>query len=263
MTSTIVRRIRWGAMLALCAITVMALVGAACNADATTTSDTVYTEPLVAPPNVTPPIPRGTTKVVVNLKAEETVGEIAPGVTYSKWTFNGSTPGPLIRATVGQTVQINLTNASTNTMIHDVDLHAVLGPGGGAGATSVAPGETKSFSFRATSSGLFVYHCAAGLVADHISNGMYGGILIDPAGGQDTVTHEYYVGQNEYYTTGDTGAKGMQDMDLTKMINEQPTYVTFNGNTQSLTTNPLTSAVGDTVRIYFVDGGPNLTSSFH
>ena len=72
---------RWGAMLALCAVTVTGLVGAACNADAATTSDTAastYTEPLVAPPNVTPPVPRGMTKVVVNLEAEEKTAESRP-----------------------------------------------------------------------------------------------------------------------------------------------------------------------------------------
>ena len=263
MRPSIIRRMRWGAMLALCAVTVTGLVGAACNADAATTSDTTYTEPLVAAPNVTPPVPRGTTTVIVNLEAVEKTAEIAPGVTYDTWTFNGSTPGPLIRATVGQTVEIHLKNLSTNTQTHNIDLHATIGPGGGAGASTVAPGEEKVFTFKATSAGLFVYHCAAGMMADHISNGMYGGILIDPAGGQDTVAHEYYVGQNEYYTTGDTGAKGMQDMDLTKMQAEEPTYVAFNGNTTSLTANPLTAAVGESVRIYFVNGGPNLTSSFH
>lgn len=251
-------------MVALGAMIAIGLVGAACNADATSATQAVYTEPLVAPPNVTPPVPRGTTTVVVKLTAEEKVAEIAPGVTYDTWTFNGSTPGPLIRATVGQTVEIQLTNPSTNTQTHNIDLHAVLGPGGGAGATTVAPGETKVFSFRATSAGLFTYHCAAGMVADHISNGMYGGILIDPASGQDTVTHEYYVGQSEMYTTGGTNVKGMQDMDINKMLDEQPTYVLFNGNTQSLNGNgALQAKVGDTVRIYFVDGGPNLTSSFH
>ena len=90
-------------------------------------------------------------------------------MTYDTWTFNGSTPGPLIRATVGQTVEIHLSNPSTNTQTHNIDLHAALGPGGGAGATTVAPGETKVFSFKATSAGLFTYHCAAGMVADHIS----------------------------------------------------------------------------------------------
>lgn len=264
MYSSIVRRMRWGAVLALAAVTVIGLVGAACNGGAGAATDSVYTEPLVAPPNVTPPVPRGTTTVVVNLTAEEKTAEIAPGVTYDTWTFNGSTPGPLIRATVGQTVEVHLTNPSTNTQTHNIDLHAVLGPGGGAGATTVAPGETKVFSFRATSAGLFTYHCAAGMVADHISNGMYGAILIDPASGQDSVTHEYYVGQSELYTTGDTNVKGMQNMDLTKMLDEQPTYVVFNGNTQSLIGNgALQANVGDTVRLYFVDGGPSLTSSFH
>ena len=200
----------------------------------------------------------------MNLVAVEQTVEIAPGVTYDTWTFNGSVPGPMIRARVGETVEVHLKNLATNTQTHSIDLHAVTGPGGGAGVTTVAPGQEKSFTFKALSAGLFVYHCASGIVADHIASGMYGAILIDPVNGQDTVNHEYYVGQSEFYTTGATNAKGMQSMDMTKMFNEQPPYVVFNGDTKSLIGDKaLQAQVGDTVRIYFANGGPNLTSSFH
>ncbi|MEP7216454.1 MAG: copper-containing nitrite reductase, partial [Anaerolineaceae bacterium] len=208
--------------------------------------------------------PFGRHTVVINLTAVEKTVEIAPGVSYQTWTFNGTVPGPMLRARVGDTVEVHLKNPATNTQSHSIDLHAVNGPGGGAGVTSVAPGEEKAFTFKAKSAGLFVYHCASGIVADHIANGMYGAILIDPVTPLKRVDHEYYVGQSEFYTVGETNAKGMQDMDMTKLVHEQPPYVVFNGNTKSLIgDNALQAKAGETVRIYFSNGGPNLTSSFH
>ncbi|MCC6958542.1 MAG: nitrite reductase, copper-containing [Dehalococcoidia bacterium] len=219
---------------------------------------------LVAPPNVMAALPRTQSHVVVRLETFEQEVEIAPGVTYKMWTFNNTVPGPLIRAHVGDTVEIVLTNNGSSTVSHNIDLHAVNGPGGGAVATNVMPGETKSFLFKAEAAGLFTYHCAAGLVADHIANGMYGGILIEPREGLPKVDHEYYVGQSDMYTDGATGETGLQELDINKLVAEQPTYVVFNGNTKALAGDKaLTAKVGDTVRIYFVDGGPNLTSSFH
>jgi nitrite reductase (NO-forming) len=219
---------------------------------------------LLAPPNVPPSPNRTPSHVVVNLETIEKQVEIAPGVQYTVWTFNGSVPGPMIRVKVGDTVEVHLKNSTTSTMTHNIDLHAVNGPGGGAGATSVAPGEEKVFSFKALAPGFYVYHCAAGIVADHIANGMYGGILVEPSGGLEHVDHEYYVGQSEFYTTGDTNAKGMQEMDMAKLLAEDPTYVVFNGNTKALIgDNALKAKVGDTVRIYVANGGPNLISSFH
>jgi len=219
---------------------------------------------LLAPPNVPAALPRTESHVVVHLEAKEVEQEIAPGVTYKTWTFNGTVPGPMIRAHQGDTVEVFLTNNGSSTVTHNIDLHAVNGPGGGAGASTVAPGETKSFSFKAEAAGLFTYHCAAGLVADHIANGMYGGILIEPREGLPTVDHEFYVGQSDLYTNGETGATGLQELDMNKLLAEQPTYVVFNGHTKGLIADKaLKAKVGDTVRIYFVDGGPNLTSSFH
>lgn len=237
-----------------------AVLGAACSASAAP----IVEAKLLAPPNVPPAPPRTESHVVVHLEAKEVETEIAPGVTYKLWTFNGTVPGPMIRAHEGDTIEIFLTNNGSSTVSHNIDLHAVNGPGGGAGATTVAPGETKSLSFNAEASGLFTYHCAAGLVADHIANGMYGGILIEPREGLPTVDREFYVGQSDFYTSGETGATGLQELDMNKLLAEQPTYVVFNGNTKGLIGDKALKAnVGDTVRIYFVDGGPNLTSSFH
>jgi nitrite reductase (NO-forming) len=238
----------------------LALVAMACTNEPMPT----FTEVLVAPPGVPVGHERGNTHVIVNLVATEQTSEIAPGVTYTEWTFNGTVPGPMIRARVGDVVEVHLKNPSTSTMTHNIDLHAVNGPGGGAGVTTVAPGDEKAFTFLAKTPGLFVYHCAAGIVADHITNGMYGAILIEPATGLSAVDHEYYLGQSEFYTTGDAGAKGHQDLDFTKLTNEEATYVVFNGNTTSLLgNNALQAKVGETVRLYVTNGGPNLISSFH
>ena len=220
--------------------------------------------PLVAPPNVPDALPRTASHVVVHLTAKETAREIAPGVNYTLWTFNDSVPGPLIRVHEGDTVEIVLSNDGSSTVSHNIDLHAVNGPGGGAGATTVAPGETRSFSFEAKASGLFTYHCAAGVVSDHIANGMYGGILVEPPNGLAKVDRQYYIGQSDMYTDLKTGDAGTAKLDMDKLVAEQPTYVVFNGNTKALVgDNALQAKTGETVRIYFVQGGPNLTSSFH
>ncbi|MCZ2110194.1 MAG: copper-containing nitrite reductase [Dehalococcoidia bacterium] len=247
-------------VLAVLAMAVLAVAASACSAGAATQ----VTEQLVPPPNIPAPSPRGGAHVIVNLTAEEKTAEIAPGVNYDVWSFNGSVPAPMIRVRVGDTVEIRLKNDPSSKNVHDIDLHAVTGPGGGAGATVVKPGEEKSFTFKAKAEGLFAFHCAQGIVADHIANGMYGAILVEPANGLDTVDHEYYIGQGEWYTDLDLNAKGNASLDFNKLMNEQPTYVTWNGNTKSLTGNgALQAKVGETVRLYVVNGGPNLTSSFH
>ena len=247
-------------VVAILALLVVGIVGVGCADSTPPEVDAI----LLPPPAVPAALNRSTTHVKVHLEAKEVVKEIAPGVTYNLWTFNDTVPGPLIRVHVGDTVELTLTNNGSSTVTHNIDLHAVTGPGGGAGASTVAPGESKTFTFKATAAGLFAYHCAAGIVADHIANGMYGGILVEPSNGLPKVDKEFYVGQSDLYTSGDTGAKGLQDLDIQKLMDETPTYVVFNGNTKALAgNNALRAEVGDTVRIYFVNGGPNLTSSFH
>lgn len=248
------------AVTAVGAFGALALLGAACDDDELPT----YVQELVAPPGVPEAHPRGEARVIINLEAVEQDVEIAPGVVYNQWTFNQTVPGPMLRARVGDTIEVHLKNPSTSKVSHNVDLHAATGPGGGAGVTTVAPGEEKAFTFKAKSPGLFVYHCAAGIVADHIANGMYGGIYIERGTGLPEVDHEYYIGQSEFYTTGDAGDKGQQDLDFTKLSDEHPTYVVFNGNTKAVAgDNALQAKVGDSVRLFVANGGPNLVSSFH
>lgn len=149
-------------------------------------------------------------------------------------------------------------------MPHNIDLHAVNGPGGGAEATNVAPGKTAIFNFKALNPGLYVYHCAAAPVPMHIANGMYGLILVEPAGGLPKVDREYYIMQSEFYTKGKTDEKGLQDFDQDKGVDENPTYVVFNGKKNALMGDKMLEAkVGETVRLYVGNAGPNLASSFH
>lgn len=217
------------------------------------------------PADLPPPLPeRGPTLVRYQLEAIERLGRLADGTRYDFWTFNGKVPGPMLRVRVGDTVVISLANAPDSVMLHSIDLHAVSGPGGGAVLTEVAPGETKAFTFKALIPGLYVYHCATPMVANHISNGMYGLILVEPAGGLPKVEREFYVMQGELYTAQPFGQTGLQEFSYEKLMNERPEYFTFNGSVGALTDeHPLHANTGEQVRIFFGVGGPNYTSSFH
>jgi nitrite reductase (NO-forming) len=207
---------------------------------------------------------RGPEHLKVNLETTEVVGHLMDGSTYKYWTFNSKVPGPFIRIRVGDTVEVNLANGADSHMIHSVDFHAVTGPGGGAAVTQAAPGNSKSFVFKALNPGLYVYHCATPMVAQHISNGMYGMILVEPEGGLPKVDREFYVMQGELYTAQKHGTAGENEFSLEKLLAEQPEHLVFNGNHDALTkTHRMEAKVGETVRIFFGVGGPNATSSFH
>jgi nitrite reductase (NO-forming) len=207
---------------------------------------------------------RAPQQVTLELETVELVGQMADGVTYTYWTFNGTVPGPFLRVRVGDTVDVRLTNSADSMMAHSVDFHAVTGPGGGAVHTQVGPGESKSFTFKALNPGLYVYHCATPLIPQHVASGMYGLILVEPEGGLPVVDREFYVMQGDFYTTAQANAQGQHDFSLEKMTAEEPDYVVFNGRVGALSEDKaLKAEVGDTLRIYFGVGGPNLTSSFH
>ena len=207
---------------------------------------------------------REPTTVRIDLEAVEVEGQLADGTTFTYWTFNGAVPGPFFRVRLGDTIEVHMTNNTSSTMNHSVDFHAVTGPGGGAVMTQTQPGQESIFTAKALNVGLFVYHCATPMVAHHISNGMYGLILVEPEGGLPPVDREFYVMQGDIYTTGAFGEQGKQTTDVTKMLNEDPEYIVFNGAVGALTTQkPLKANVGETVRIFFGVGGPNFTSSFH
>jgi nitrite reductase (NO-forming) len=200
----------------------------------------------------------------VDLETIEREGNLADGTTYRYWTFDGQVPGPFVRVRVGDVVEVNLTNHPDSWMNHNVDFHAVTGPGGGGVATEAEPGQAKSFRFQALNPGLYVYHCAVPMAAQHISNGMYGLILVEPEGGLPPVDHEYYVMQGELYTAEAFGTKGELTQSDQALLDEQPQYYVFNGATNGVQgDNALHAKVGETVRIYFGVGGPNKTASFH
>jgi len=220
---------------------------------------------LTAPPFVPAPVGnRPAKKLLVNMEIIEKEGTMSDGVQYMYWTFGGSVPGSFIRTRVGDLVEFTLSNHPDNKLPHNIDLHAVTGPGGGAESSFVAPGHEKTFSFKTLNPGLYVYHCATAPVGMHIANGMYGLILVEPEGGLPPVDKEYYIMQGDFYTKGANGDRGLQPFDMTKAIKEDADYVVFNGKVGALTgDNAITANVGETVRLYVGNGGPNLTSSFH
>ena len=223
--------------------------------------EAVLTSPPMVPPAVNRDYPA---KVVVSLDVVEKEMEIADGVTYTFWTFGGTVPGSFIRVRQGDTVQFHLRNMPDSKMPHNIDLHGVTGPGGGASATFTAPGHVSRFTFKALNAGLYVYHCATAPVGMHIGNGMYGLFLVEPPGGLPPVDREYYVMQGDFYTTGKYREKGHQDFDMQKGVDENPTYVLFNGREGSLTgDNALKANTGESVRLFVGNGGPNLVTSFH
>lgn len=220
---------------------------------------------LTQPPFVPPPITRKhATKVIVNLEVREVVKRIADGVDYVFWTFGGDVPGSFIRIREGDQVEFHLQNHPSSKMPHNIDLHAVTGPGGGAASSFTAPGHESVFSFKAINPGLYVYHCATAPVGLHVANGMYGLILVEPKEGMPPVDREYYVMQGDFYTIGRYGEEGLQPFDQRKAEDETPSYVVFNGAVGALVGDKAIKAkVGEKVRLYVGNGGPNLVSSFH
>jgi nitrite reductase (NO-forming) len=220
---------------------------------------------MVPPPGVPPAIDRTEpATVIVNLETNERTMRLADGVDYTFWTFGGSVPGPFLRVRVGDRVEFRLSNHPSSQNPHNIDLHAVNGPGGGAVSSLVAPGRSATFAFRALNPGLYQFHCATAPVGMHVANGMYGLILVEPEGGLPPVDREYYVMQGEFYTAGPYGSPGLQPFDMQKAMAEDPPYVVFNGGVGSLTgTNALTAEAGETVRLFVGNGGPSLSSSFH
>lgn len=216
-------------------------------------------------PHVPPPITRNhPAKVVVKLETQEVTGELADGVRYTFWTFGGRVPGKFIRVREGDEVEFHLANHPESRFPHNIDLHAVTGPGGGAAASFTAPGHVSVFSFKALNPGLYVYHCATAPVGMHMANGMYGLILVEPKEGLPRVDREYYVMQSEFYTAGSYGQAGHQPFSMAKALEETPDYVVLNGAVGALTGDKaITASVGDTVRLFVGNGGPNLVSSFH
>lgn len=214
------------------------------------------------PNNVPAPITRtDPSTVTISVRAKEVLAEIAPGITFNYWTYDGQVPGPMHRVRVGDSIILSLTNDPSSLHPHNIDLHAVTGPGGGASVTTAQPGETKTFQWLAKNPGLYVYHCATSNVSTHNAHGQYGLILVEPEGGLPAVDKEFYIMQGELYTMGGIGKKGLVAFDSNALLDGNPTYITFNGAIES--TPRMKARVGDRVRMYVGNGGVNLISSFH
>ncbi|WP_339103566.1 copper-containing nitrite reductase [Haloterrigena salinisoli] len=204
----------------------------------------------------------------VTIRTERVTAEIEPGVTFDYMTFEGRVPGPMIRVRRGDRVTLTFeVPGDLNVTNHNMDFHAVYGPGGGADATTISPDDGPAqISFRAEYPGVFIYHCAIPNMDQHISAGMFGSILVEPEDGLPAVDREFYLGQHEIYTNGSVGEEGHHGFDFDAMLAEQPTYVVFNGQADGFTEDgvgPMRAEVGETARVYFANGGPNLLSSWH
>src|SRR5256714_1917993 len=193
--------------------------------------------------------------------------EIAKGVTYQGWTFGGTVPGPTIRVRVGDHVRITVVNESP--MPHSIDFHAARIPANIA-YRMILPKDSVSFEFTARDAGAFMVHCGTPPVTMHLMQGMYLPIIVDPAGGWGTkADKEFVLVQSEFYaTSGDsTRVESMAPMsmlpDWKAQQEKNAAYVAFNGRAFRYKDNPLKVDVGDRVRIFVVNAGPNFNSDFH
>jgi nitrite reductase (NO-forming) len=236
--------------------------------------------------------------VEVNLDARRANVEIAPGVKMRAWTFNGTVPGPVVRATEGDTVQVTLTNSDTGfrkacpnrltarakkrlnrrqirarnasrrrclrfnrrnmPTVHSIDFHAAR-IAPNLGFRSVLPGESHTFSFEVNTPGVYMYHCGTGPMLEHTGMGMYGMIIVDPIEGR-VPAEEVMLVQSEFYGSV---KNGWLNSSYEAMQTESPRYVAFNGRALKYAENPITVNAGEPVRIYMVDAGPSLFSAFH
>ncbi|TPX11142.1 uncharacterized protein E0L32_008003 [Thyridium curvatum] len=225
---------------------------------------------LTTAPEVPPPITRDYPVLLqVPLETTTKVTQLTSQYKYEQWTFNNTVPGPFIRARVGDIVELTLTNRDAAGNPHNIDCHAFTGPGGGAAVTTAEENETKTARFKLLYPGLYVYHCAAAPVPVHIANGMYGLMYVQPTEDLPSVDREYYVMQSEFYheppeVDDDGRPSDTVEFSYPNGLREEPNIVAFNGSESALTRDhPLKALVGESVRIFFGNAGPNLTSSFH
>ena len=198
--------------------------------------------------------------VKVHMTLKDMVVEIAPGVKYNTWAFDGhGAPGPIVHVREGQTVEMTLTNGGA--IPHSIDFHAArIAPN--VAFRDVAPGESFTFRFVATDPGVFMYHCGTKPVLAHIANGMYGAIVVDPATPLPKADREYVLVASEWYLNGD-GIAQPASLDMAKARTTQPDWTTFNGYANQYVTHPLVADPGETVRFYVVAAGPTLDTNFH
>ena len=185
--------------------------------------------------------------------------QIAPGVVYDAWTFDSIVPGPTVRLGVGDTIDFTLVNGAN--MPHSMDFHAAeIAPD--KYYRNVNPKDSIQYQFVARVPGVFMYHCGTAPVAAHISNGMYGALIVDPKGGRPAA-QEFVLVQSEFYMGAAAGADSLHTMDWQKVLSAAPDYVVFNGVASRYATHPIPVPVGKPLRLFVVNAGPNRISSFH
>src|SRR5262249_38678479 len=194
----------------------------------------------------------------VNLVLKDVTVQIAPGVKYAAWAWAGGAPGPVIHVRQGQLVKVTLTNGGA--IPHSVDFHAArIAPNVAFG--DVNPGKSVSYTFRANDAGVFMYHCGTKPVLMHIANGMYGAIVVEPAG-LPAAAKNYVLVASGWDFSSDGLAKPAQ-YDQAKARARQPDWMTFNGYSGQYVKHPLTANPGDLVRFWVVDAGPSIDTDFH
>jgi len=225
-------------------------------------SGDVAADPNAAPytlyPAEAPAILPGTTHDL-DLVIEEKAMTVAPGFVQRVWTFGGTVPGPVIRVKVGDTVRIHLKNPATSQLSHSIDFHASQVAWNDE-MTSIAPGEEKLYEWKADYAGVWMYHCGTAPALHHIANGMYGMVIVEPKEGLPPVDAEFAIVQSEWYL----GQQG-EPASLAKAGtgNPAPDYVVFNGIANQYKDHPLKVGTGNRVRVFVLDAGPNIDSSFH
>jgi nitrite reductase (NO-forming) len=206
-----------------------------------------------------PPIPAGDL-VEVHMTLKDMVVEIAPGVKYNTWAFDGhGAPGPVVHVREGQTVEMTLTNGGS--IPHSIDFHAArIAPN--VAFRDAQPGESFTFRFKAQDPGVFMYHCGTKPVLAHIANGMYGAIIVEPEAGLPPVDNEYVLVGSEWYLNG-SGVDEPASLDMTKARSRMADWVTFNGYANQYVTHPLAADPGETTRFWVVGAGPTNNVNFH
>ena len=206
-----------------------------------------------------PPVPPGDL-VKIHMTLKDMVVEIAPGVKYTTWAFDGhGAPGPILHVREGQTVEMTLTNGGA--IPHSIDFHAArIAPN--IAFKDVAPGDSFTFRFKADDPGVYMYHCGTKPVLAHIANGMYGALVVDPATPLPKADKEYVLVASEWYLNGD-GISTPASLDMAKARAMMPDWTTFNGYANQYVTHPLRAKPGETVRLYVVAAGPTLSTAFH
>jgi nitrite reductase (NO-forming) len=232
--------------------------GAAAESEAAATGGSATPPAHEAYDAALPPVGAGTVHHYTIRLADEVL-DIAPGVRYSGWTFDGVSPGPVIHVRQGDWVDVTLVNGGA--IPHSIDFHAALTAPDKSFKT-IPKGGSVHFRFRADTPGAFMYHCGTPPVLAHIANGMYGAIIVDPKAGMPRVAKSYVLVSGEWYLAGD-GTTRPATLDFEKARQMRPDYVTFNGYANQYKDQPLTADPGDTVRFYVVDAGPSLDTDFH